>query len=375
MNILHLIENLEIGGAQTRLINDLKYLDRRKFNSIVCSLVPGGRLKLEIEELGIKVYSLGGVFRFRNFSKLFNIIKQNNIDVIHTQLFFADLYGRFAVQLLRAPFIVTTIQSSVYEPNSLLYSYKRKIIDSFSGRLCNDKFIVVSNFVKNSVIQYLKFDPKVIDVIPNYIDFSALNSLKDESVSTIRKELGIKAEELVFITVGRLNPAKGINYLLEAFYNLCKKYKLIKLVIVGDGFLREKLEGLSCSYDISDKVIFLGERGDVKELLHASDIFVFPTLSEGLPLSLLEAMAVGKLCIVSDIGPIKEIIKDGERGVLFRAKDSNDMERAMGEVINARGRFKQMAESGRHFVRNKYDVKVNVERLESLYLSLNNGHS
>lgn len=371
MNILHLIENLEIGGAQTRLINDLRYLSREKFNNIVCSLAPEGRLVGEIENLGIKVFSLNGVFSSKNFPKLAGIIKKNKIDVMHTQLFFADLYGRLAVKLLRVPAMVSTIQSSVYEPDSLLNSNKRKIFDSLSGRLCNDRFIAVSDFVKNSVIRHLRFNPEIIDVIPNYIDFTALNNINEEKVLSLKLKLNIKSRELVIITVSRLNPAKGINYLLEAFSGLCSEYNSVKLIIVGDGPSRKELESLSQSRGISDKVLFLYEREDVKELLHMSDFFVFPTLSEGLPLSLLEAMAVGKTCIASDIGPIKEIIEDGERGILFRVKDANDMARAMREAIGRRDKSRRMAEKAQCFVRGKYDIKKNVEHLESLYSSLN----
>ena len=370
MNILHLIENLEIGGAQTRLVNDLRHLSRGKFNNIVCSLVPGGRLAGEIEKLGISVYSLEGVLNPKNFLKLAGIIKKNDIDVMHTQLFFADLYGRLAVKLSKIPFMVTTIQSSVYEPDSLLCSNKRKILDSFSGRLCNDKFIAVSDFVKNSIIRRLNFNPKKIDVIPNYIDFSALNSINENNLSFLRKKLDIKPQELVLITVSRLNPAKGINYLLEAFSNLYKEYASVKLIIVGDGHSREELERLSQNCGISNRVLFLREREDVKELLHMSDIFVFPTLSEGLPLSLLEAMAVGRTCIASDIGPIREIITDGERGILFRTKDVKDLERAIRLAIDCREKSKRMADNAKYFVKNKYDFKENVKLLESLYLNL-----
>lgn len=371
MNILHLIENLDIGGAQTRLLNDLRLLDRKKFNNIVCSLTFGGRLVSAIEGLGIKTFALSGAFNLRSLSILLSIIRQNDIDVIHTQLFFADLYGRLAGKISQVPFIVTTIQSSVYEPdNVFLYSYKRKLLDSYSGRLANDRFIAVSGFVKDSIIRRLKFNPKKIEIIPNYIDFSALNSVRQQDISALKKELDIKTGEIIFITVSRLNPAKGLNYLLEAFAALNKQYPSVKLLIAGSGPSEAELKGLSRILGIKDKVVFLGERNDIKELLHMSDIFVFPTLSEGLPLSLLEAMAVGKSCIASDIGPIQEIIQNNDNGILFRTKDSKDILRAMLEVIPSSERSRQMARKGRDFVRGKFDARINVDLLESLYQNL-----
>lgn len=374
MNILHLIENLDIGGAQTRLFNDLRFLDRKKFNNIVCSLTAGGRLSGEIERLGIKTFALDGAFKLKSFVKLLRIIRQNDINVIHTQLFFADLYGRLAAKISRVPFIVTTVQSSAYEPdNVFLYSFKRKLLDSYSGRLCNNRFIAVSDFVMNSMIHRLKFDHKKIEIIPNYIDFLALNSVQQHDISALKKELNIKAGEIIFITVSRLNPAKGLDYLLEAFSDLSKQYPNVKLLIVGGGPSEAELKGLCRILGIEDKAIFLGERSDIKELLHMSDIFVFPTLSEGLPLSLLEAMAVGKPCIASDIGPIQEIIQNKDNGILFRIKDAKDILRAMLEIINDPERSRKMAQKGRDFVRSKFDARLNVDLLESLYQNLNKG--
>lgn len=371
MNILHLIENLDIGGAQTRLVNDLRFLDRKRFNNVVCSLTAGGRLVSEVEGMGIKAFALDGAFNLKSLAKLLRIIRQNEIDVIHTQLFFTDLYGRLAGKMSRVPFIVTTIQSSVYEPdNTFLYSYKRQLLDSYSGRLCNSKFIAVSGFVRDSIIRRLKFDPKKIEIIPNYIDCAAFSAAQELDILVLKKELEIKRGEVVFITVSRLNPAKGLNYLLEAFAALLKQYPRARLLIVGSGPSEAELKGLSRILGAEDKVVFLGERKDIKELLHMSDIFVFPTLSEGLPLSLLEAMAVGKPCIASDIGPIKEIIKDDDNGILFRTKDSKDILRAMLEVINDQQKSKLMSKKSSDFVKGKFDARMNVDLLELFYQSL-----
>src|SRR3989338_3200320 len=217
MNILHLIENLDIGGAQIRLINDLKFIDKKRFNNTVCSLTPNGRLSKEISELGIKVYALNGIKSAGNFLKLANIIKENRIDILHTQIFFADLYGRLVGKLLKVPAIVSTVQSSAYEPdNKYLYSLKRKLLDRFTGRFCNKKFIAVSEFVKSSISRHLKISPKDIEVIVNYVDIDKLNEVEKENLSSLRNELALGANDTVLVTIGRLNPAKGVQYLLKA---------------------------------------------------------------------------------------------------------------------------------------------------------------
>lgn len=371
MNILYLIENLDVGGAQVRLFNDLKFMDRKRFNNIVCSLTGNGRLLPEVASLGIKVYSLDGMCSLSSVLKLANIIRKNRIDIIHTQLFFSDLYGRLLGKLLRVPFIVTTVQSSVYEPNNeYLYSLKRKLLDRYSGRFCNKRFIAVSEFVKDSISRHFSIDPEMVEVIPNYVDFYELNQVEEEDLNVLKKELSIDSKEIVLITVGRLNPAKGVQYLLKALSEIVTRHRSIKLLIVGDGFYREYLEKLTQDCRLVSNVVFLGERDDVKELLHISDIFVFPTLSEGLPVSLLEAMAIGKPCLASNIGPVREIITDGETGLLFKSRDSEDIERALITLISDSIKAEKLGQRGKDSVRTKFGSLKNIKLLEELYISL-----
>jgi glycosyltransferase involved in cell wall biosynthesis len=371
MNILHIIENLNIGGAQVRLLNDLKFIDKKRFNNTVCSLSAEGKLSTQISALGVETYSLNRLPSWKSIFKLAEIIRKNRIDVIHTQLFFSDLYGRFLGKILRVPAIVTTVQSSVYEPdNNYLYSLKRKLLDSYSGRLCNRKFIAVSEFVKCSISKHLKINPGKIEVIPNYVDIEELSRIRGQDLERIKRELSIQEEDIVLITVGRLNPAKGIQYLLLALAKVITDYKNIKLFVVGDGFYRKDLERQAQELGLEKNVIFLGERDDVRELLHLSDIFVLPTLSEGLPVSLLEAMAVGIPAIASDIGPVCEIIKNGETGILFKAKDGQSMTRAIVGLISNLDKAKELGERGKNFVKIKYDPLKNAKLLEQFYMGL-----
>ena len=159
-------------------------------------------------------------------------------------------------------------------------------------------------------------------------------------------------------------------YRLEAISRVVTQHKSIRLLVVGGGFYRAYLERLTQDFGLADNVMFLGERDDVKELLHISDIFVFPTLSEGLPLSLLEAMAIGKPALASNIGPIQEIITDGQTGLLFEPKDSQDIKRALIEVILDSQRAKQLGQRGKDFIKIKFGPLKNVKVLEELYLSL-----
>lgn len=370
MNILHIIDNFDIGGAQTRLINDLKFMNKDKFSNVACSLSGDDRLAPEIASLGVKFYSLSGLRAPTRFLKLIHIIKENSINIIHAQLFFADLYGRVAGKFMNLP-IVSTVQSSAYEPdNKFLYSAKRKLADSFTGRLCNKRFIAVSEFVKKSISKNLKISLHKIDVIPNYVDIDSLAQIAPEQAEFIKKQLKIKPQDIILLAVGRLNPAKGIQYLLKALSSIALRNKSIKLFIVGDGFYRNYLENLARECGLINNVVFLGERNDVKLLLHIAHFFVFPTLSEGLPLCLLEAMATGLPCLASDIGPIREIIKHGINGLLFKSGNCEDLEETLNLALSDYKKATSLGQSAQRTVRDKFSPPENITLLENLYLDL-----
>jgi glycosyltransferase involved in cell wall biosynthesis len=371
MNILHLIESLDIGGAQIRLLNDLKFMDIKGFNHIVCSLTANGRFLEAIRSLGIRTYSLNGKRSLISMLRLARILRENHIDIIHTQLFFSDLLGRILGKILQIPAIVTTVQSSVYEPdNKYLYSLRRKLLDRYSGKLCNKRFIAVSNFVKDSISRHLKINPDIIEVIPNYVDFDQLNQVRQEDLDRLKRQLPVTPQDFLLITVGGLYPPKGVQYLLRAMPEVIARRKSIKLLIAGGGPYQSDLEKLAEGLGLGNKVVFLGRRDDVKELLHLSDMFVFPTLSEGMPLSLLEAMASGLPAVASDIGPVREIIVNGQNGVLFRPKDSDDLARALVDIISDTQQAQRLGQAGRIFVQDKFAPQKNARLLEEFYMRL-----
>jgi glycosyltransferase involved in cell wall biosynthesis len=374
MIVLHLIESLGIGGAERRLLNDLKYLDRKKIVSIVCSVYGNNDLAAEVKNLGIPLYCLNlqGVYDFaRAILDLRKIIRRHRVDILHTQLFTADLFGRIVKKFFNVSRLVSTIQSSVYEPNEpYLYSFKRRIIDSISGRISNDAFIAVSHFVKNSVAKRLQFPEDKIRVIYNSVDFDKFDGVDIDRIKGLKKELGISDNSKVLIVIGRLDPPKGHHFLLSALPKIKEKFPSIKLLIVGDGFCRDKLESCSNKLKLTDYVIFTGTRKDVKELLYLSDIFVFPTLSEGLPLTLLEAMAVKKPCIASNIGPIREIIEDEESGLLVEPGSAEALARSVLNILNRPMLMSQIAKNGYEVANNKFNAKKLAEQLESFYEEL-----
>lgn len=376
LTIIHLIDNLERGGAQTRLLNDIRYLPTKEFRNVVCALYGRGELARECAAYKAEVHTLNmkSAFDSKGMATLKIILKNTQADVLHTQLFFADIIGRSFGYLTRTPNIVTTIQSSAYEPGTSLYSGKRRILDSITGKLCNTRFIAVSNFVKKSLIKRLGWPDQKIDVIPNYVDTNTCALISREKIIELRNELHIQPDTFIFITIGRLNHAKGHHHIIRALSKVKDHHTNFVLLILGDGQDKDTLSKLADEYAIVQHIRFLGERSDVHELLGMSDAFVFLSESEGLPLVVLEAMGMAKPCILSDIGPHREIVTSVDQGLIVDHTNPDSVASILLTIIRDSSLRTKLASAGKKQVFDNFSQNVNVKRLENLYHDVVNNH-
>lgn len=370
--VLHLIDSLGLGGAQQRLINDLKYLNG-VFDHRVYTLFPENEgFEEKLQQLKIPTFCLGlrsptdlllGVHRLAQVLR-----RDRTIGLIHSQLFFADIVGRVAGWLCGCP-VITTAQSAVYEPDSGLNSSWRRWLDQWTGRRVYH-FVAVSEFVKQSLHSRLRIPLDKISVIPNSIDVQLV--MPDSSRrKSMRKQLELREEGFVWVTVGRLNPQKGYRYLLEGMAQVLCRFPMTRLLIVGEGPDRTSLERLSQALGFNNKVVqFLGERKDVVALLDASDGFVFPSLSEGLPIALLEAMAMGKPCVASSIGPHEELIEHGGSGLLVSPQDPMSLAKAMCEIQGNAAWRKVLGERARKRAAERFNATSWARDLGRLYADL-----
>lgn len=371
IKICHLIEDLGRGGAEKRLLNDLKYLDKDKFTNYVWYLFSNNTLEREFNSLGIQTECLNfkkkNIRSFKSIFRLLRFIIREKIDIIHTQLFFADILGRLVGVLCYKP-VISTIQSSAYEQYvKFLYSKKRLLIDRLTTKLFNDKIIAVSEFVKSSIKKKFTLKDEKIDVIYNSVEDEA-NQLSFSLVNNYRNKFKNHSDLILLLTVGKLNPGKGHRYLIRALAEL--KNKKIRLLLAGTGNLKSELEYYAEHLGISDRVLFLGEVKNIKELIAICDIFVFPTLSEGMPLSLLEAMVQKKPIIASNIRPIREAIQDGINGILVPAKDFYALAHAIEYLLKHTQKAEDLGKSAREIALEKFNAKIAAEKLGKLYESI-----
>ncbi len=378
--ILFLIESLGPGGAEASLCTYLKFLDRDRFRGIVCPLYASQSYwRKAIEDASYRVVSPGLRGRWdwkRGLFGLRDMFRSEKIDLIHSQLYDANLYGRFLGRSLSIP-VLASLQSSHYEPEAWRWDERQsrlklnlfRLLDQYTGHRWGTRWIAVSEYVRQSAHRRLHIPLGKIDVVYNPVDFCLFSESTAERRNQIRRELEFDESQLLMLYVARLDPPKGHRPLIRALPRVFSKHPEAHLLLVGGGDRRyeDELRRLTNSIGVSEKVHFLGIRRDVSNLLGACDLFIFPSLYEGLPIALLEALAMKRACVASRIGPISEIIQDGVSGMLVEPGNDEELAAAISRLLSDHALRARMGSNGRAKTEARFDIRMNIRRLEAVY--------
>ena len=240
--------------------------------------------------------------------------------------------------------------------------------ESFLYWLCMylpDQVITFTDALRSKLIRYLGINPYRVIFIPNGIPvddyYKPMNSLD------CRKRFGISSSDFVFTYTGRLVEGKYLDYFLQAASEVLKQKRKVKLLIVGDGSLNSFLQSLSNDLGIASHVIFAGFCDDIPNILATTDIFVLPSLTEGLPLSVMEAMAACKAVIATPVGGVTELIQDKINWLLVPSGNPLILTKAILDLINNRQRCEELAYSARDHAVKNFDIQSNVKAYDQLY--------
>ncbi|MBI5731814.1 MAG: glycosyltransferase [Candidatus Magasanikbacteria bacterium] len=358
IKIIYVTCALEVGGAEKFLLDLLTRLDRSRFEPILATVIGAGKLENDFKALNIPLHIFGrrrvrywsGVAQF---CQLFRLFKKEKPTIVHTQLFAADFWGRLAAKAAGVPIIVTTEQNINADQ-----SWLREFLKKSTYRFC-DGAVAISNAVKKYMMKKYGVPEGKIEIIPNDVDVAALEK-------KLEKAPPRNPDKKIILTVGRLTPQKGQDYLLKALAMLPR----CELWLAGEGPLEKKLRGLAKNLKIEERVKFLGVRSDIPELLSQADLFVFPSLWEGLGIAVLEA-AVAKVPIVaSKIDGILDIIKDRESGLLVEPKDAAGLAKATEEILANPQKSRERAEKACDWVKQNFDIKIVTRQYERVYEKL-----
>jgi glycosyltransferase involved in cell wall biosynthesis len=363
INILYLIATLDVGGAERQLVELVKRLDRNKFNPIVCCLTRGGPLEDELKETKIKYFILGKKFKF-DFSvifKLIPILKQKNIHILHTWLFTSNSLGRIAGLVAKTPIIVTSERGVDVWKNKMYL-----LLDWFLAHF-TDKIVCVSEGVN---IFYQKYAGIPLDkLVTIYGGVEGVEKV-NVSIDGKKKEFGFKKNSTVITTVGHLIYYKGIKYLLFSIPKIVREFPTARFLIVGEGIEENKLKKLAGKLNIRENIIFAGLRKDIKEILSITDIFVLPSLIEGLSNAVMEAMLAEKPVVATHIPGNDELVVDGKTGILVPPRDTDSLASAIINILGNPEEGKKMGINGRKRVKKYFSIDETVRKTEELYENL-----
>ena len=357
-------------GAEVQLKVLLSKLVRKAEINLSVILFNEGRLKKEIAALGVpvKVFPENRWGSGKIFLELVREFKKSNIRIIHTHKYKDTILAAPAAKLCGIPHVVRTVHG-LREPFAGLQAFKMSCYEAIERtvhRHCVDSIIGVSSQIESKY----KAEGEVsrVTCIRNGIDLEG--KLIQTDRWRTRKDLGIDSETCLIGTVGRLTPVKGIPYLLEAASVLLRQGAKVKILVVGEGSIRQDLIAQTHSLGITDNVVFLGHREDTDALLQALDIFVLPSLSEGVPMALLEAMAAARAVVASRVGGIPEIIEDGFEGHLVEPMDVKGLAERCRRLIESPDVARKMGEQGRKRVERDFSATTMADRVASVYKEL-----
>ena len=367
-SILLVIDGLEFGGGERLFLQLASKLRERYHFSVATD--GGGKFAHELRNLDIEVFSLNMTrqLALKPFYQIRDIIRHKEVNLVHSQGARADFFGRLAGRRARVPHIVSTIQMPV---EGFEVGFLRKMIYRFMDQLAEryvDRFIVVSESLRKTLTEGRGISDERVAKIYNGIELDQFHP--DLKRSNLRKQWGISAEDPVIGAIGRLVWQKGFEYLIEAMPEILQDISQAKLLLVGEGPLRPELQSLARELNVYDRVIFAGFRSDIQDLLSMIDILAVPSLLEGFPMITLEAMAMAKPIVATQIEGIVEQISDSDEGILVPPKDTQALASAILRLIKDRELGNRLGAAARSKIERYFSIDKMVEETEMVYLSL-----
>ncbi len=378
--VLHVLEDLETGGAERQLTDLILRSDVTRFHHEVCVLSEAGRFATELLAANLPVHILGvapGKDLIRSVVRLWQLVRTVEPDILHATLYRPGIVSRLVGRLCGRP-VVTTLVNVAYEPEWRLDNphltpskvWIAQAVDRLTAKWWGSAFVAISDSVKTSAIRQLRLSADKISVIPRGVTADGYPEPQDADIVKVRAAMGWAQTYPLILNVGRLVPQKGQRYAILAMRKVASVFPNARLIIAGEGWLRPTLEHVIRAEGLETHVTLLGERKDVDALLRVADIFVFPSLFEGLGVSLIEAMAAAKPCIVSRISTMREVTGDGTAALLADPQSPRDLAEKLLRVAENRELATQMGRAAHAWVRERYDIQASVNGHEALYQQL-----
>ncbi|MDQ1330095.1 MAG: hypothetical protein QG578_358 [Thermodesulfobacteriota bacterium] len=387
IKVIHIITRLDKGGSAENTLLTVEGLDKKIYDillvkglSIESGMTEDEAMAVEksirdAESKGVRILTVPGLVRkpdpfsdFKTFIELIKILRHEKPHIVHTHTSKAGILGRWAAFFAGVPIIIHTPHGHVF------WGYFGRFKTSFYTILekvaafITDKIITLTEQEKND---HLRFRIAPMDKFSVVHSGIRLDGFSDPPVdpAVIRRKLGIPEKGLVIGTAGRHAAVKGQRYLIEAAVNITEAKPDTMFVFLGAGELSEELEDMALKLGVMEKVKFPGWRPDVAEVMSVFDLFVLPSLNEGMGRVLVEAMALGKPVVASNVGGIPDLVDHGKTGYLVPPGDVRSLSAAICDIIENPEKGKKMGENGKKKAAG-YSADAMVMKIDKLYRAL-----
>jgi len=363
MKILHLISSSGLLGAERVLLELAEHSKRAGLKVTIGVFENSRNPNLELANtasgLGfqVQIFPCNGRFDNDAAQTIKGYMEKEGVNILHSHNYKSNFYARRALSNNNIRWVVTN-HGRRFGPKLLLYN----LLDAFIVRRA-DKIIAVSKEIAKKM-KLAGIAKGKICLIENGVNLERVTT--NSSSQAIKESLGIKKEALVVGTIGALTKEKGHQYLLRAALKVIRIYPKAIFLLVGDGTERPNLEKTASSLGIKDSVIFAGMRKDVPEILSILNVFVLPSLNEGLPMALLEAQAAQIPVVATSVGAVPDVLENGVTGMLIPPKDPQAIAEAIIMILSDKQFASGIAQKGFERVRDNFSS----EKMASKYLSI-----
>ena len=359
IRVCYMAHAFAVGGAEEMVLNLVRHLPPR-FEPVVCCINQAGPIGEEIRRTGTRVDVLGltpGLRHPFHVSGIRRYLRQTKPAIVHTFLLTASLYGRLAAMFEHVPIVIGT-EVNIYERKRPHHVLAERML--MAG---TDRVVVSANSVRDFYVDQIHADPRKIDVVYNAVDWQSIQP--SQSRDGMRASLGLDRDAKVAGVIARLTEQKGHRFLFQAMTT--PALADLQLIVVGDGDLRESLKAEAHALGLGSRVHFLGARRDLGNLLATMDVFVMPSLWEGLPLSMILAMGAALPIVATAVAGIPEIVQDGATGWLVPAGNSLALATSIADVFANRARAAAVGDAARASVLPRFGVDNYVNSVVGLY--------
>jgi glycosyltransferase involved in cell wall biosynthesis len=352
-----------VGGAEEMVYNLVRYLPR-EFEPHVCCIHEAGPIGEEIRRTGVPFTVLAlepGVRRPLDVMRIRRYLRDTRATIVHTFLLTASLYGRLAAVMARTPIVIGT-EVNIYEHKRPHHARAERWLMKYT-----DAVVASAGSVRDFYIQQVHADPDRVDVIYNAVDWRQL----DQTVArdAMRRAVGVPEDVPLAGIIARLTEQKAHRVLFDAMASHPALAPL-QLLVVGDGELRQELQNYVATLGLTGRVHFLGARRDLGNLLVTIDMFLMPSLWEGLPLSMVLAMGAGLPVVATRVAGIPEVVQHDRTGLLVAPGNSVQLGEAIAHLLADPDRARRLGSAAHDFVRPRFGVDGYVTSVTALYRRL-----